>query len=363
MSVPAEQWHKLLRYCLDRVVEQGASDLHIASDEIPLYRVNGELHPVPGLEGKEWPDAVMREVIATITTEDQLGQLRRDKELDCSIDLSEETRFRVNIHYQDQGVGAVLRQIPTHVASLESLGMPSVLRKFASLPRGLVLVTGPTGSGKSTTLAAMIDFINSSRREHIITIEDPIEFVHHSKRSFITQREVGRDTDSFPEALKRALRQDPDVILVGEMRDLETISTAITAAETGHLVFSTLHTQDAQQTTDRIIDMFPAARQEQIRQELAATLRGIVTQTLVPATSGGRVAAHEIMVCTPAIANMIRSGTTHQMLSALQAGAKLGMHTLDQHLASLVNKDKITRQSALNVCHSPETLAGYLSNA
>lgn len=363
MSVPAEQWHKLIRYCLDRVVEQGASDLHIASGEVPLYRVSGELHPVPGLEGKEWPDSVMRDVIATITTEDQLGQLRRDKELDCSIDLSEETRFRVNVHYQDHGVGAVLRQIPTHVASLESLGMPSVLRKFASLPRGLVLVTGPTGSGKSTTLAAMIDFINSSRREHIITIEDPIEFVHHSKRSFITQREVGRDTDSFPEALKRALRQDPDVILVGEMRDLETISTAITAAETGHLVFATLHTQDAQQTADRIIDMFPAGRQEQIRQELAATLRGIVTQTLVPATSGGRVAAHEIMVCTPAIANMIRSGTTHQMLSALQAGAKLGMHSLDQHLASLVNKNKITRQSALNVCHSPETLAGYLSNA
>lgn len=352
--------NEVLAYALEQVVAKGASDLHTATGEVARIRVNGSLQTIAGMDSSPWTAELMYSVLESITTPDQRNRFEDELELDLSV-AAAGARFRVNVHHQDNGIGIVCRQIPTQIPSLESLGMPRVLRQFAALPRGLVLVTGPTGSGKSTTLAAMIDLINRTRDEHIITIEDPIEFVHRSKRCFITQREVGRDTNSFPEALKRALRQDPDVILVGEMRDLETISTAIAAAETGHLVFATLHTQDAQQTADRIIDMFPDGRQEQIRQELAATLRGVVSQTLLPTVSGGRIAAHEILVVTSAVANMIRSGTTHQIVTALQSGAKEGMHSLDQNLAELVHAGRVERAVAQRAAHDPQTLAGYLS--
>src|SRR5690606_18004478 len=263
-------------------------------------------------------------------------------------------RFRVNLYQQRHNMGAAFRLIPTEIKPLSALGVPESIGSFAKLPRGLVLVTGPTGSGKSTTLAALIDLVNRTRTDHIMTVEDPIEFLHGNHKSLVNQREVGHDTHSFAAALKHVLRQDPDVILVGELRDLETISVALTAAETGHLVFATLHTQDAPQTIDRIIDVFPPHQQGQVRAQLAATLQGVVCQTLVRQASGsGRVVATEIMVATPAVANLIREGKTYQVPSAMQAGRELGMHTLDQHLAELVNAGRITHAAAMEKVQDP----------
>ena len=263
----------------------------------------------------------------------------------------------MNLYWQREAVGAAFRRIPYEIKTLAQLGMPESIGRFSALPRGLVLVTGPTGSGKSTTLAALVDLANRTRHDHIMTVEDPIEFLHSHKACLVNQREVGEDTHSFSNALRHALRQDPDIILVGEMRDLETISVALTAAETGHLVFGTLHTQDAAQTIDRVIDVFPPHQQQQVRAQLAGALQGVVSQTLCRTASGrGRVAASEVLVATPAVRNLIREGKSHQVYSVLQAGAQHGMHTLDQNLADLVKGRKITLETALERCHHRDDL-------
>ncbi|KQR54904.1 type IV pili twitching motility protein PilT [Leifsonia sp. Leaf336] len=291
----------------------------------------------------------------SLLTSRQQEIFSRELELDFAFTISANSRFRVNLYQQRGSIGAAFRLIPTEIKQLRELGVPEQIAKFAQLPRGLVLVTGPTGSGKSTTLAALIDLVNTTRADHIVTVEDPIEFMHKHKRAIVNQREVGHDTHSFNNALKHVLRQDPDVILIGELRDLETISVALTAAETGHLVFATLHTQDAPQTIDRVIDVFPPHQQDQVRAQLAATLQGVVCQTLVKRASGrGRAVATEILMITPAIANLIREGKTYQISSMMQAGRESGMHTMDQHLADLVNAGTVTRTAALEKAHDTE---------
>jgi twitching motility protein PilT len=340
---------------LEQVLFTGASDLHVTANSMPMLRVDGRLRPVPG--ATMWNQDEVTDAIRALMTEEQQETFDKNHELDFAYALPGGTRFRVNCYQQRGATGAAFRIISTTIRSLEELGVPDVVASFATLPRGLVLVTGPTGSGKSTTLAALIDLVNRTRYDHIVTVEDPIEYVHGNKRSLINQREVGSDTHSFAAALKHVLRQDPDVILVGEMRDLETISVALTAAETGHLVFATLHTQDAAQTIDRIIDVYPSHQQDQIRTQLAATLQGVVSQTLVPRASGtGRIIATEVLITTPAIANLIREGKAHQITSAMQAGRALGMHTMDQNLADLVNEGEITREQAFEKAHDPDSL-------
>jgi twitching motility protein PilT len=299
----------------------------------------------------------VREVVYSILTNDQRQRLETDWQIDLAYSIPGRARFRVNAFFQRASLGAAFRLIPQEMPALDDLGMPPILRDFTKKPRGFVLVTGPTGSGKSTTLAAMIDVINSTRHEHIMTIEDPIEFLHRHKSCIINQREVGADAQNFALALKGALRQDPDVILVGEMRDLDTISTALTAAETGHLVFATLHTQDTAQTVDRIVDVFPPSQQQQVRVQLSVALQGIVTQQLLPTADGqGRVVAAEILVPTPAIRNLIREGKTHQIYSTLQTGGSHGMQTMDASLADLVRRGKISRELAEARSSSPEEL-------
>ena len=325
--------------------ERRASDLHLAPGMPPALRLQGRLVALeaPPLE----PDETHR-MLYDILTDEQKARFEATSDLDFAIELSRAGRFRVNAFVQRLGVAMVLRLIPSAVLTLDELGMPPVLKDLAMKERGLVLVTGPTGSGKSTTLAAMVDHMNTHRDDHIITIEDPIEFVHTPRRCRINQREVGVHTHSFSAALRSALREDPDIILVGEMRDLETIAQAITAAETGHLVLSTLHTNSAPQTISRIVDVFPPHQQEQVRAQLAEALLGVVAQTLVPALDGsGRVAALEVMVATPAIRNLIRENKTHQMLSAIQTGAREGMQSLDQALKALVKQRRIHPDEAL----------------
>ena len=338
---------------LARVLESGASDLHLTSGLPPMMRLHGELEPVDGYR-KLMPNDI-QQIIYSMLTQRQRETFEDGLELDISYSLPARGRFRVNVFQQRGAVGAVMRVIPSEIKSVEDLGLPARIKEFARLRRGLVLVTGITGSGKSTTLAALIDLVNEERAEHIMTVEDPIEFLHKHKRSVLNQREVGADTYSFAEALKRVLRQDPDVILVGEMRDLETISSALTAAETGHLVFGTLHTQDAPQSVDRVIDVFPPHQQQQIRVQLAGTLAGVVSQQLLPVAHGeGRAVAAEVMVATPAIRNLIREGKTHQIYTSMQAGGKFGMQVMDQHLAELVRKGNVTYESALERCHHVE---------
>ena len=330
---------------LNIVVSLGASDLHVSVGTVPLIRVDGALQAVPGFD--TWDASKVTSALHSILTTKHREQFESELELDFAYSLSKSSRFRVNIYQQRDSIGAAFRLIPTGIKQLAELGMPAQIAEFAQLQRGLVLVTGPTGSGKSTTLAALIDLVNATRADHIVTVEDPIEFIHTNKMSLVNQREVGHDTHSFANALKHVLRQDPDVILIGELRDLETISVALTAAETGHLVFATLHTQDAPQTIDRLIDVFPTHQQGQVRTQLAATLRGVVCQTLVKHASGhGRVVATEVMLTTSAVANLIREGKTYQIATAMQAGGALGMHTLDQHLADLVNSGEITHNAA-----------------
>jgi twitching motility protein PilT len=334
---------------LIRLVELGGSDLHVTAGSPPQARVNGDLQPMEEF-GKLLP-APLRAMIYEILTNRQKEELEDNRELDCSHPLTGKGRFRVNVFFQRDSIGAVMRAIPSEIVPLPKLGMPEVLAEFAHLQRGLVLVTGPTGSGKSTTLASLIDLINTTRAAHIMTIEDPIEFMHRHKRSIVNQREVGADTRSFPKALKHALRQDPDVVLVGEMRDLETIGTAITAAETGHLVFATLHTQDAPKSVERIIDVFPSHQQQQVRVQLAASLQAVVAQQLLPAANGrSRLAAVEVMVATPAIRNLIREGKVHQIASAMQAGGRYGMQTMDQSLARVVKDGTVSYRVALERC-------------
>jgi len=338
---------------LTTMIELGASDLHLTASAPPLVRINGDLAPLP--DQKVLTPAILQRVLYAILTQKQRERFESELELDMSYSLPGQARFRVNVYRQRETLGAAFRRIPYEIHSLEKLGIPPAVATFASLPRGMVLVTGPTGSGKSTTLAALVDLANRSRRDHIMTVEDPIEFLHRHKSCMVNQREVGEDTLSFASALKHVLRQDPDIILVGEMRDLETISVALTAAETGHLVFATLHTQDAGQTIDRVIDVFPPHQQQQVRAQLAGAIQGVVCQTLCKTRDGdGRAAATEVMVATPAIRNLIREGKTHQIYSALQAGAQHGMHTMDQHLAELVRSGRITLEQGREKCHHIE---------
>jgi twitching motility protein PilT len=335
------------------VVDRRASDLHLTAGAPPMVRVRGRLTPIEGYPSLTPSDT--REIVYSILSNSQRQKLETNWQLDFAYQIPGAARFRVNAYYQRAAVGAAFRLIPYEVVPLETLGLPAVVAEFAHKPRGLVLVTGPTGSGKSTTLASLVDVINQSREEHIMTIEDPIEFLHHHKKCIVNQRELGSDATSFSDALKAALRQDPDVILVGEMRDLETIGTAITAAETGHLVFATLHTQDTPQTIDRIIDVFSASQQGQIRAQLSVALQGIMTQTLLPTADGAsRCVATEVLIPTPAVRNLIREQKSHQIYSVLQTGGAHGMQTMDASLAQLVRAGKITRQLAESRAHSPE---------
>ncbi len=335
-----------MSYLLKLTMREGASDLHITVNSPPLLRIDGRL-TVTDLEPLRPDDT--KSLIYSILNDEQKANFERDKELDCSFTAPGLDRFRVNVHYQKGNVEAALRRIPSKIPAIEELGVPLVAYELIRKPNGLVLVTGPTGMGKSTTLAAMIDVINSERQELIISIEDPIEYVYTNKKSVIKQREVYADTHSFPEALRRALRQDPDVIVVGEMRDLETIATALTAAETGHLVLATLHTPDAPQTVQRIIDVFPPHQQKQVRVQLADCLQGVMSQLLLPHASGkGRVLATEIMIATPGIRNLIREGEIAQIPSLIQMGAQYGMHTMDKCLKELFRQGVITREVALS---------------
>jgi twitching motility protein PilT len=340
---------------LQQVLFTGASDLHVTANAAPMLRVDGGLSPISG--ASVWPAEKVRSALDSLLSPLQREIFEKELELDFAYTISASARFRVNFYQQRGAIGAAFRLNPTTIKTLEQLGVPDSVARFSTLPRGLVLVTGPTGSGKSTTLAALIDLVNRTRADHIVTVEDPIEFMHGNKRSLVNQREVGADTHSFGAALKHVLRQDPDVILVGEMRDLETISVALTAAETGHLVFATLHTQSAAASIDRVIDVYPPHQQDQVRTQLSATLQGVVSQTLVKKAQGsGRVVATEVLVTTPAISNLIREGKSYQITSSMQAGRELGMHTMDQHLAQLVDEGQITRDSAFEKAHDPETL-------
>jgi len=325
-------------------VQHKASDLHLSAGVPPLIRVDGDVRRlnVPPLTHKD-----VHALVYDIMTDKQRKEYEERLEADFSFEVPGLARFRVNAFVQNRGAAAVFRTIPSDVLTLDDLGAPDVFRTISENPRGLVLVTGPTGSGKSTTLAAMIDYINSSKHHHILTIEDPIEFVHHNKLSLINQREVHRDTLSFSNALRSALREDPDVILVGELRDLETIRLAMTAAETGHLVFGTLHTTSAPKTIDRIIDVFPGEEKAMVRSMLSESLRAVISQTLLKKVGGGRVAAHEVMVGVPAIRNLIREDKIAQMYSVIQTGASHGMQTMDQCLLNLVNRGVITKQDAM----------------
>ena len=331
--------------------KQGASDLHMSAGLPPMIRVDGDVRRInlPPMEHKQ-----VHGLIYEIMNDKQRKDYEEFLETDFSFEVPGVARFRVNAFNHNRGAGAVFRTIPSKVLTMEELGMGQVFRDIAAVPRGLVLVTGPTGSGKSTTLAAMMDYVNENRYEHILTIEDPIEFVHESKKCLVNQREVHRDTHGFAEALRSALREDPDIILVGEMRDLETIRLALTAAETGHLVFGTLHTTSAAKTIDRVVDVFPATEKAMVRSMMSESLQAVISQTLMKKNGGGRVAAHEIMRGTPAIRNLIREDKVAQMYSAIQTGGSIGMQTMDQCLADLVERRIITRDVAKEKAKMPE---------
>jgi twitching motility protein PilT len=344
---------------LTYAVRNGASDLHLANQLPPAIRIDGSLRPIEGLARVD--NEQIREMVYRILTQGLRERFEAERELDTAHTIMGVGRFRVNVFLQRGSIGAVMRAIPHEIPPFDTLGLPEIVPSLAELRRGLVLVTGPTGSGKSTTLASLVNIINQSKPLHIMTIEDPIEFLHTHSRSIVNQREVGSDTKSFPEALRHVLRQDPDVILIGEMRDTETIATALTAAETGHLVFATLHTQDAPQTVDRVIDVFPSGQQDQIRIQLAGSLEAVVTQQLVLSASGyGRTPVAEVMICNPAIRNLIRSSKTHQIYSLIQTGAAAGMQTMDQGLARAVQEGTITEAMAFDRCHDPNELRDYM---
>mgnify|MGYP006269024551 CR=1 FL=1 len=347
---------------IDRLLVEGldrrASDLHLTVGAAPTIRVDGRLVP---LDEPVVDQTSLRSAVDALLRPDQRERFDREKELDFAHEIPGRSRFRVNLYQQRGSIGVALRAIPTDIPALEDLGLPATVAEFAKLPRGLVLVTGVTGSGKSTTLASLLDVINGERHDHIMTVEDPIEFEHRNRNCIVNQREVGEDTHSFAEALKHVLRQDPDVILIGEMRDPETIATAITAAETGHLVFATLHTVDAPQTIDRIIDVFPPYQQAQVRIQLAGTLRGVVAQQLLPHAKGtGRVVATEVLWVTPAVRNLIRESKTFQIPSVIQSGARYGMQTMDQSLAALVSNGKVAKELAFERAHNQQDLAQLL---
>jgi twitching motility protein PilT len=347
---------------LTKMVEDRASDVHLTPGFPPAIRVRGRITPLddyPPLSPQE-----TREIVYSLLNDAQRKKFENNLQLDFAYAIPGVARYRVNCFFQRGAISAAFRLIPEEIVSLEALGLPAVMQEFCRKPRGFVLVTGPTGSGKSTSLASMVDVINAEREEHILTIEDPIEFLHSHKKCIVNQREIGADAIDFASALKSALREDPDVILVGEMRDLETISTALTAAETGHLVFATLHTQSTSQTVDRIIDVFPPHQQQQVRMQLSIALQGIVTQQLLPTADGStRVVGCEVLVPTPAVRNLIREGKTHQIYSALQTSGAVGMQTMDAHLAQLVRMGKITRSLAEQRASVPEELKRLLAGA
>ena len=344
---------------LTKMVEVRASDVHLTPGFPPAVRVRGRIAPIDDYAPLTPQET--REVVYSLLNDAQRKTFENNMQLDFAYAIPGVARFRVNCFFQRGAISAAFRLIPEEIVSLETLGLPAVLEEFCRKPRGFVLVTGPTGSGKSTSLASMVDLINAEREEHILTIEDPIEFLHGHKKCIVNQREIGADAVDFAGALKSALREDPDVILVGEMRDLETISTALTAAETGHLVFATLHTQSTSQTVDRIIDVFPPHQQQQVRMQLSVALQGIVTQQLLPTADGSsRVVGCEVLVPTPAVRNLIREGKTHQIYSAIQTSGSVGMQTMDAHLAQLVRMGKITRGLAEQRAAVPEELKRLL---
>ncbi len=347
---------------LTRMASERASDVHLSPGFPPAIRVRGRIVPLEEY-GPLLPQQT-RDTVYGLLNDDQRKRFESNKQLDLAYAVPGVARFRVNCFFQRGAISAAFRRIPHEIPNLSALGLPPVIEEFTRKPRGFVLVTGPTGSGKSTSLAAMMDIINAEREEHILTIEDPIEFLHSHKKCIVNQREIGADADDFSLALKSALREDPDVILVGEMRDLETMSTALTAAETGHLVFATLHTQSTAQTVDRIIDVFPAEQQKQVRMQLSIALQGIVTQQLLPTADGsGRVVGCEILMPTPAVRNLIREGKTHQIYSTIQTSGALGMQTMDAHLAQLVRMGRITRKLAEQRASVPEELKRLLGPA
>ncbi|MBF0484753.1 MAG: type IV pilus twitching motility protein PilT [Candidatus Omnitrophica bacterium] len=334
-----------LRRFLKIAIDEQASDLHFTENTPPILRVDGKLVALdyPPLKKEQ-----LKAAVYGVLSDRQKEKFEQDKELDFSLALEHMERFRVNVHIQRGSVEAAFRRIPLYIPDLKSLGLPDAIISFSRKPSGMVLITGPTGSGKTTTLASMINLINEERSAMIMCIEDPIEYIHSNKRSVIKQREVFADTNSFAEALKRCLRQDPDIIVVGEMRDLETITTALTAAETGHLVLATLHTPDAAQTIERIIDVFPAHQQQQVRLQLSACIQGVVSQTLIPKVGGGRIMASEVLVATPAIRNLIRERAVEQIPTAIQTGFQYGMHTMDKSLAVLYERGLITYEDAFS---------------
>lgn len=337
---------------------QGASDLHMSSGNPPALRVRGELEPI---KYKQLLDDELRDILYEICPDHKIKAFEESGDIDFSYSIDQIGRFRANFFRQNNGISAVFRQIPNEILSADKLGLPPVIRRFASLPKGLILVTGPTGSGKSTTLAAIVDQANSSRKDHIITIEDPIEFVHRSKKCIVNHREVGRDTKSFASALRGALREDPDIILVGEMRDLETISLAVEAAATGHLVFGTLHTQSAVKTIDRVIEVFPGNVQEQIRNTLADSLRGVVSQVLFNRKDKrGRICALEILVHTPAVGSLIREKKSHQLMNVIQTNKRLGMSSMDDSIEDLLKRRLITAEDAFEKSFNKELFVSYL---
>ena len=346
------------------MVEQGASDFHASTGAAPTFRIKGSMVSAAGAAASPFTADDVSQLVTEIMPERSRGEFERTGDTDFAYEIEGLGRFRVNVFQQRKGPGCVLRHIPTELMTLEQLGLPDVVKQLCMLPKGLVLVTGPTGSGKSTTLAAMVDYVNTKRRDHIITIEDPIEFVHENKGCLVNQREVPYHTESFAKALRAALREDPDIVLVGEMRDLETTETAITTAETGHLVFGTLHTTTASSTVDRIIDQFPSDRQAQVRAMLSTSLRGVIAQTLLKRADGkGRVAAFEILVMTPAISNHIREGKTYQIPSAIQTSGKLGMRLLNDDLLRLVKERLVAPEEAYLKAVDKQDMAAKLRTA
>ena len=351
-----------IHHLMADVLKQGASDLHLGVGHQPCFRVDGELHPLEGSQPLTEQD--VERAISEVLLPEQLSVYKENLEYDFSFTYSdpsgEEARFRGNCFFESGNMTLALRLIPMRIRTIEELGRPRVLHDVAGHRRGLFLVTGPTGHGKTTTLASLIDEINGSRRDHIVTIEDPVEYIYRSSKAIIHQRQIGTDTKSFAEALRRVLRQDPDVILIGEMRDLETVSSAITAAETGHLVFATLHTQDAAQSIDRIIDVFPPHQQQQIRIQLSSVLLGICSQQLIPRPGGGRIVGTEILLANPAVRNCIREGKTNQIKTLIQTGSSSGMHTMEQCLADKVNEGILPMDTAMSYAYDPKDLQRIL---
>jgi twitching motility protein PilT len=346
---------------LTTTVQMGGSDLHIKAESPPLLRKHGDLNP---LDLPPFTQEEAKELSYSILSPQQIARFEEELELDIGYEIPGLARFRGNLMQQRGATGSVFRVIPLQIQTMEELNLPPVCKYYSERPRGLVLVTGPAGSGKSTTQAAMIDYINTNFSHHIVTVEDPVEFMHDDKKSLINQRELGRDTLTFPNALKYVLRQDPDVILIGEMRDLETIALAITAAETGHLVFGTLHTTDAVQTVDRVIDVFPMYQQQQVRMQMAVNLIGVISQTLIKTTDGnGRVAAFETLVAIPSVRNLIREAKTHQISSMIQTGTRQGMISMDQSLANLVKKGLVTREAAAERAYNMAEFESLLEGA